>query len=415
MGATTGDTTRDTNEGAVTTSSSSRLDSITGLRWFAAFAVFGYHLAANASFYEQRDALRFVFLAGSSAVSFFFILSGFVLTWQPQRTESKRVFWWRRFARIYPSHLVTFIAAAFMLRWLGDPLGTKVALTHLTLTQTWIPERSDYWWGFNGVSWSLSCEMFFYLCFPFLAPLIRRASNRALWAIMVTFIALVMAMPWLSDLGEPVGLGETYIVYILPLSRILEFVLGMALATLVRRGHWHGPGLIVSSLFTIFCLTVVVRLAPSSWPNIRVTTATVIAYTLLVAAAAVADVRRTRSLFRARWIVYLGEVSFAFYLVHLMVILSANELLRGHHKLPLAASFLAVFAVSLMFAMAVHEFVEKPFVKILHPSRISTYGEAFRARYRGPRGRGARRSIEDPPLPVVASVPAERDPAGLPG
>lgn len=345
-----------------------RLDSLTGLRWFAAFLVFGYHMLGESSFYADRYLLKYLFYAGSSAVSFFFILSGFVLAWSYREGDSRLRFWQRRFARIYPSHFVTFLIAVALIFWLGEQMQAPIAIANVTLTQSWLPDAPYYWWGYNGVSWSLSCEFFFYLCFPFLLPVIWRAGNRGLWAWVVGCATLIVVIPWLIIPVEHVlGVGETYLDYMLPPVRLVEFALGIALAGLVRRGLWRGPGLILSCAFAAFCLVVLVRLIPATWPNLRTTTCTVVAFTLLIAAAATADIRRRWSFFRLRQVVYLGEVSFAFYLVHEMVVTAADHLLHGGPTMPIVPAFIGLFSVALAGAIALHEFVEKPMVKLLNP------------------------------------------------
>ena len=86
-----------------------RLPSLTGLRFAAAFLVFGFHahiegiVAAGAT----RDVMDWVFGPGAAGVSFFFVLSGFVLTWSVRPGETAWRFWRRRIAKIYPNHAVT--------------------------------------------------------------------------------------------------------------------------------------------------------------------------------------------------------------------------------------------------------------------------------------------------------------------
>ena len=84
------------------------LPRLTSLRWFAALAVFLVH--ADSLF--QWAPLR-LFRFGASGVTFFFILSGFVLTWSMVPNLSARTFWWRRFARIYPACFVALMVPTY--------------------------------------------------------------------------------------------------------------------------------------------------------------------------------------------------------------------------------------------------------------------------------------------------------------
>ncbi len=68
--------------------------------------------------------LEWVFSQGGGAFSFFFILSGFVLTWSLRPTDTAARFWQRRVARIYPNHAAIWLAALGMgctAAWSGQP------------------------------------------------------------------------------------------------------------------------------------------------------------------------------------------------------------------------------------------------------------------------------------------------------
>ena len=80
------------------------LPRLTGLRWYAALLVFLYHAE---TFVPIRLLRPFNF--GTVGVTFFFVLSGFVLTWSTRPDLPASTFYRRRFARIYPSYFVMFL------------------------------------------------------------------------------------------------------------------------------------------------------------------------------------------------------------------------------------------------------------------------------------------------------------------
>ncbi|MFI1796473.1 acyltransferase family protein [Streptomyces sp. NPDC020379] len=348
-----------------------RLDSLTGLRWYAALLVacfhFGYEeISSGTSLHVFR--LKEIVYAGPSAVSFFFILSGFVLAWSARPHDTVTGFWRRRFARIYPSHLVTFFVAVATMIWMSKALDLRIALANLSLLQSWIPNRKDWWFGYNGVSWSLSCEFLFYLSFPLVVKLVRRFSTRGLWMTVVAGNACVVLAPlYMKSVEHATCWDPKFLLYVFPPMRLIEFVIGIAVALLVKKGAWRGPGLAAS-----LALSVLVVFGPSHiMPfDFHWAADTVIPYTLTIAAAARADVRGEPSPFRNRINVYLGEVSFAFYLVHEIVIFSVDHFLKTHHfTIPMVAHLGLVLAVSLGGAVLLHEYVEKPGVKLLSGSR----------------------------------------------
>lgn len=110
-----------------------RLDSLTGLRYFAALAVVLLHTVANR--YVDAPLVDIPLLGrpvevGYLAVAFFFTLSGFVLAWNARSADTKRAFYQRRFARVYPMHLLTALVAgtAILLAGGGLTVGGIIAL-----------------------------------------------------------------------------------------------------------------------------------------------------------------------------------------------------------------------------------------------------------------------------------------------
>ena len=196
---------------------------LTSLRFFFAFMVFLSHLwILEDETPFLRQLYDDIFYEGYIGVSFFFILSGFVLgySYHTKILHGKikfSQFWLARLARIYPLHLLTLLIA-IPLSIRGDEVEwiTRFVL-NVFLLQSFVPSDDIYFY-FNSVSWSISDEWFFYLCFPFLVfIMIKRKYLR--------FVPLVLLI-------VPIGLllvKENYhekFFYINPLMRIGDFILG---------------------------------------------------------------------------------------------------------------------------------------------------------------------------------------------
>ncbi|MGC0367614.1 peptidoglycan/LPS O-acetylase OafA/YrhL [Rhodococcus sp. 27YEA15] len=108
----------------VGTTGSSRLDSLTGLRFCAAPAVFVCHAYLVATMTGTRTLPEWATAAGFAGVGFFFVLSGFVLTWSAKKNDSDLGFWRRRFVKIYPNHFVTWAIAIVLAVWAGEAITT---------------------------------------------------------------------------------------------------------------------------------------------------------------------------------------------------------------------------------------------------------------------------------------------------
>ncbi|MTD13704.1 acyltransferase family protein [Nakamurella sp. YIM 132087] len=348
-----------------------RLDSLTGLRFFGALAVVLLHTIANRSLNDpivSIPGLSRVAELGYLGVTFFFMLSGFVLTWNARARDTKRAFYRRRFARIYPLHLATALAALAATLATGGLVTAGTTIACLLLVQTWVNDPSVYF-GLNGVSWSLSCEMFFYLVFPFVVPSLLRWGRRgravfagSVGAAMLLVAVLVLTIPgWL-----PVG----RYIWISPLFNIGLFFIGMTLALVVKDARLHVPGgLPTATLAVAVALMLITVLSPNgplSRPMATVIVAPAIA--LLLVAAATRDASGRRSWLGSRPMVSLGEWSFALYLTHPLVrgafLLAGAENVGGVRGILLEIGFvLTAIAVSgLAFIL-----YERPLEKWLRP------------------------------------------------
>ncbi|GAA4974091.1 acyltransferase [Kineococcus glutinatus] len=163
------------------------LPRLTSLRAFAAAAVLIFHLAAWGVVGSLDGPARL----GYAGVSFFFVLSGFVLAWGTRPGLPAHTFYRRRFARVWPSHAVA-LALAAVLPVVSVARSWEAALPNALLLHAWSTDpRITY--GMNGVSWSLSCEAFFYASFPPAVPVLRRLGGRARWALATAALVLAVA------------------------------------------------------------------------------------------------------------------------------------------------------------------------------------------------------------------------------
>lgn len=336
-----------------TTPSAGQLRSLTGLRWVAALLVFAYHVHVIQYFGDgvARQVVDHAFSAGNTGVSFFFILSGFVLAWSAREGDRARAFWRRRLARVYPVHLAAAAIAAVLLWWQSPQLlpPARVLVANLLLIHSWRIDPA-FTQSLDPVSWSLACEAFFYALFPLMFAVLRRAGRRALWTVSAGSVLVVFAVPLVVSRQA---------AYFLPAARLAEFVLGMALAGLVRQGGLRRLRFLPAVLATLtgYALACVVADAH------RYAACTVVGFALLIAAAAAADLDDRPCLLRHRWMVRLGELSFAFYMIHILVTRLAEVVLPHRPNLPtlpaLAVS-VTLFAISLGCAWLLYEWIERP-------------------------------------------------------
>jgi peptidoglycan/LPS O-acetylase OafA/YrhL len=362
------------------------LPQLTALRFVAAALVLASHLTFLGA--HTWPAVRWFFdeflFRGYVGVSFFYVLSGFVVGLAYERqllggAMSRAHYLALRLARMLPLH---WLVTAPLLCWVlikdqQPPLSTIVL--NLALLQTWVADIEVYF-SLNGPSWSLSNEIFFSMLLPWLVLLRTRilAQGIAAGASAVAFLALASLTPvgahWL-----PVRLHQ-FLFEINPVVRSLEFATGLLLLRLYlsRRGEWRastGTELAALAAWPLLMLGLSLSGLPSQFHQL--VTLPFMALVVYVMACGGGAVTRFLS---APVMVLLGDASFALYMTHLLVV-NFMEVVAGKlgHAQPglLFAGGLALFCV--LFSILVHRVLERP----LHYWLKDRLDHHFRARSKG--------------------------------
>lgn len=361
------------------------LNSLTGLRWVAAFMVFMSHVlilpAAVPLGKAGESVSTFVSMGGYVGVSVFFVLSGFVLTWSARAKDTAPKFWRRRFFKVYPNHFIAFLIALAFMVWWGEGVGFYPVrdqlpglVPQLLLVHAWLPDL-DLAFSFNLVSWSLSVEALFYLSFPLLFAGARKIRPERLWYWAGGMVLLIFCVPQLAKLlpsgeigYEGLGNWQYWFIYVLPLTRMAEFALGIMLARIVLAGRWKNIPTWLAAL--VFAVGYVVALnAPKDYAIVAIT---VIPTALLIPAFATADVKRGKSILATPVMRWLGDISYAFYLVHFFAIQLLYHVIGLDFQATPVTSVLFVvgaLALGIGFAWVLHEVVEKPMMRRFATSR----------------------------------------------
>jgi peptidoglycan/LPS O-acetylase OafA/YrhL len=340
-----------------------RLESLTGLRFFAAVAVVLCHVGGSFDFADHSvvaDGYGYV------GVTFFFVLSGFVLTWSCTGQAAGR-FWWLRFSRVWPASCVmTVIAFTAIAKWESIP-GPVGRVLELTLLQAWSTNQKVYFGG-NGVEWSLSAEFFFYALFPFAAAGLAKLRGRGLATTAVLTLLVLGLTPVIATARGISASLYYWLFFVFPPYRFGEFLLGMILARAVLLGlRAPRPKLIagagaVGTAAVMYSITRYTIDTGVAVPRPDVALLFIPFFLLLFWGCVSTELSGGRLWLATKPMLRLGEWSFALYLVHKPTFILTQQWgwWHNHGGFSAVLSFAAFLALAVSVAACLCLCVERP-------------------------------------------------------
>ena len=322
------------------------LPALTGLRFVLALWVMLHHLTGPGMRLDTvartwPHPVYALIRGGYLAVATFFVLSGFVLArsygfgeWHKERLRRYAV---ARFARVYPVYALSLaLVAPFMV---ADRAAGKSGLiaNYGLLLQGWTGRLPVGW---NTPAWSLSCEIFFYVCFPLAVMAVRRVHPAALAAIACVFTRALFVL----------GVRDEW----KPLVHFADFLMGIAAAALyerLRQARWRPAG------YWFYVPGAALGAALIAWPgwlpaSVDLNSALRPLNALLLVGFALGSGIAARVL-ASRLGVFLGKSSYAMYILHVPVLWWVR---RWSPDLAPAA----YVALVILISGVVYRFVEEP-------------------------------------------------------
>lgn len=232
-----------------------------------------------------------------------------------------------RFIKFYPIHWLCLLFSIPIVIIEGKWLTSTFCLNTLLL-QTWVP-LSEVYFSFNSVSWYLADTVFLALIFPFLCRFVLKLSIRTRIILIVIELIIYIVIQYLLFSRHVYAF-----IYINPISRIPDFLLGIMLAILYKdikdskydrflyRGEKHRVLLLLICFFSIGGLIYFSTLLTNRqsfismfyWPFIIV----------IIGTAYMLGQSHQNNILRNKWLVDLGSVSYEFYMIHQLVIRYTN-------------------------------------------------------------------------------------------
>lgn len=333
---------------------SKQLNALTATRGFAALLVVIFHFGLERF---PMVKVQIFFSKGNLAVSYFYVLSGFIMCWTyRQQDTSYGNYILRRIGRIVPLYLFALLAYISFFVWRNmehlplDANFIPASIMSVFFLQSYIP---SYALVANPPGWSLSVEMLFYLTFPFFLRFYKRDIKK--FTIMASVVFAASQSIHLYFAMHKGTLNDNWLnfAYYNPIFHINEFLVGMVgcfVFTALERSHkWQSPVLLF--LLMVFAATY----APPVLHN-GLMAPLVVAFVIAVAV-------KEPSFLNVKPLIYLGEISYGIYILQFPVYLYWEKLNNKVLHVNADAAFY-VFVVLLIIVSALsYEFIEHPLRK----------------------------------------------------
>ncbi|CAN5123737.1 acyltransferase [soil metagenome] len=310
-----------------------------------------------------------IFREGYIGVSFFFILSGFILAYNYQQkfkkgSISKRQFWSARLSRILPLYYITILAAVpFTLLEFSSNSSAWIQKMFLNLfaLQSFVPVY-DYYFSFNLPAWSISNELFFYLLFPFLIPLIEKINIRN---FLIPFGGFIIVIFLILNFIDPNNHHALF--YINPFIRLFDFSLGVALFNIYKitdpapwKSFSRASSLEITALSVLLLFFGLHQFIPEVY---RFSIYYWLPMSMVIFSFSFQGGIISKWL-SGKTIVLLGEISFGFYLLHHLVIRYVLALNTKFFQINSELMILfSIFIITLIASYLSYFFFESPFRK----------------------------------------------------
>jgi peptidoglycan/LPS O-acetylase OafA/YrhL len=341
------------------------MPALTGLRFILALWVILHHITGRGRMLDGwvstlPQAVQNLIPSGYFAVGTFFVLSGFVLARGYSSTNWDRRNLLRygaaRIARVYPVYLLSLLVVAPIIydhvrMCRGGVVAEERAsllVNYGLVLQGWAGALPVHW---NTPAWSLSCELFFYVCFPVLLLPLRRPGMLRLGCVAAAAFMLPFIFRWLA---VPPAWK--------PLLHVSDFLVGIVCAGIydrLSRSPLAGRGYcfyVPAAAAGIFIIAVPAAIEP--WMSAGMALRPLNALLLLGLALGGGVPVRILSTPAAS---LLGKASYAMYILHIPILWWFKRTWFYHSSLTAGTRAAVVYiAVVLVISALVFKHIEEP-------------------------------------------------------
>ena len=334
-----------------------KINQLTFTRFLAAISIVIFHYGKN-SFPFNNHYIDFVFKSADVCVSYFFILSGFVMliAYGEKKEISSIEYFKNRFARIFPIYLLG-IFLVFLQQLKANDVDFMGMFLNIFMLQAWFPHQVL---SFNPPGWSISVELLFYIIFPFVFNNVFKNNNFKKSAIIIILFWILSQIVYQVLLNKNAEI--IYISSILrynPIMHINEFLVGNIAGYYFIKNWTTEKYNLDWVLFLVFCFLIVALKFPLGLNFHNGLLAVFFIPIILLIALNNGFITK---LFNKKIFTFLGEISFGIYILQYPVysIISSYSINKYCHIQDVTTVFYIRLIILIVICSLSYIYIEKP-------------------------------------------------------
>lgn len=338
-----------------------RIEQLTFTRFVAALAIVAYHFGRPLNIFSNPIVSK-ILTQANVGVSFFFILSGFVMiiAYGNSKTIKFKSFLKNRFARIYPLYLFAiFLMLALHLLYPKENILATDIILNIIMLQAWFPDKV---FTVNLTGWSLSVELLFYVIFPFAFNYFyRKYTVKQLlfpilifWGITQIFLCWAINSHW--EINNAL-FTKRFLLYF-PIMHLNQFLVGNLAGLFFIQYLRNKSGNYDWAILLIFLAIPTALVFRPEFLNYHDGFLALLFIPFIIMMSLNTGI--ITQIFRCNFFVFLGEISYGIYILQIPVFLFTEFILQKFHVSGDLKLFICGTIALLFFSALSYRFIEKP-------------------------------------------------------
>ncbi|MFP5042331.1 acyltransferase family protein [Parasediminibacterium sp. JCM 36343] len=335
-----------------------RIEQLTFTRFLAALIIVVFHFGLEVPPFTHPSVS---FLFSNVGISYFFVLSGFVMVVAYSKSGKPikpGIYFKNRFARVYPVYLLAFLLTLLIMWICYIPIKTEAIPFNIFMVQSWLP---PYTLVINRPGWTLSVEVLFYLSFPCL-------YNHVYTKYKLVPIAIAILAFWLISqmIGSYLLASAWYkadelhhnLLYYFPPLHFNQFLMGNLFGLVLLKVYGHFTRNLDLVVVALLAFTAALLKYPVPYANYHD------GFLAILFAVIILCISLNNGFFTKisnhKSLIFLGEISFGIYILQIPVYNIVYKITKPFYYQHTQVFFYVYLVVLILFAAFSFQYIETP-------------------------------------------------------